>query len=240
MKPLIIIPTYNEKDNIPRLLGRLMNIRPELHVLIVDDNSPDGTANIVKELMENHHRIHLLERAQKAGIGPAYIAGFKWGLDKNFDVFIEMDADLSHRPRYLPRFLDLLKDADVVAGSRWMKGGGIANWPMRRVLLSRGASLYCKLIMGVPIYDMTGGYIAYRRHVLETIDLDDVRSDGYCFQIEMKYRSLKAGFKVIETPIMFTDRKAGDSKISRRIVYEALWRVWVLRFSQFSSLMPQK
>ncbi len=232
MKVLIIIPTYNEKDNIQKLLGRLINMRPDLEMLVVDDNSPDGTGKIVKEIAQKEPRVHLLERAEKNGIGPAYIAGFKWGLTHGYDILIEMDADLSHRPRYIPKFLELLQTHDVAAGSRWMKGGGIANWPMSRVLLSRWANVYTKLILGVPVHDMTGGYTAYRREVLESIDLDDVRSDGYCFQIEMKFRCLKRGFKVAETPIFFTDRRAGSSKISRRIVYEALFMVWYLKFRE--------
>lgn len=230
MKILIIIPTYNEKDNIPILLGRLLNLRPDLEMLVVDDNSPDGTGKLVKGYSAENPRIHLLERAKKAGIGPAYIAGFKWGLERGYDILVEMDADLSHRPRYIPKFLELLQTCDVAAGSRWMPGGGIANWPFSRVLLSRLANIYSRLILSVNIHDLTGGYTAYRREVLETLDLNGVRSDGYCFQIEMKYRAIKKGFKVVETPIQFTDRKAGNSKISRRIVYEALLMVWYLRF----------
>jgi dolichol-phosphate mannosyltransferase len=232
MKILIVIPTYNERDNIERLLGRLLNLRPDLEMLVVDDNSPDGTGELVRQISQANSRIHLLSRTQKNGIGPAYIAGFKWGLARDYDVLIEMDADLSHRPRYLPKFIELLENHDVVAGSRWMPGGGIANWPINRVLLSRFANIYSRLVMGVPIYDLTGGYTAYRRAVLETIGLEDVRSDGYCFQIEMKYRSFLKGFRIVETPIWFTDRKAGDSKISRHIVYEALLMVWRLRFNR--------
>ena len=230
MKILIIIPTYNEKDNIPILLGRLLNLRPDLEMLVVDDNSPDGTGKQVKKFTAENLRVHLLERAKKQGIGPAYLAGFKWGLERGYEILIEMDADLSHRPRYIPKFLELLKTHDLVAGSRWMPGGGIANWPFSRVLLSRIANIYSKWILGVRIDDLTGGYTAYRREVLEGIDLNDVRSDGYCFQIEMKYRAFKRGFKIVETPIQFTDRKAGNSKISRRIVYEALLKVWYLRY----------
>lgn len=230
MKILIVIPTYNERQNIERLLARLMNIRPDIEMLVVDDNSPDGTGKLVKSLSADYPRIHLLERAEKNGIGPAYIAGFKWGLARGYEVFVEMDADLSHRPRYIPKFLQLIETHDVVAGSRWMPGGGIANWPVNRVLLSRFANIYSRIVLGAPIYDLTGGYTAYRRHVLESIGLDDVRSDGYCFQIEMKYRCFRKGFKIVETPIWFTDRRAGSSKISRRIVYEALLMVWYLRF----------
>lgn len=231
MKILIVIPTYNERDNIERLLGRLLNLRPDIEMLVVDDNSPDGTGKLVKGFTKDYPRIHLLERAEKNGLGPAYIAGFKWGLARGYDVLIEMDADLSHRPRYLPKMIELLRDNDVVAGSRWMPGGGIANWPIHRVLLSRFANIYSGLVLGAPIHDMTGGYTAYRREVLEKIDLDDIRSDGYCFQIEMKYRSFCKKFRIVETPIWFTDRQAGDSKISKRIIYEALFKVWYLKFS---------
>jgi len=231
MKPLIVIPTYNEKENIPKLAGRLLNLNPDLHILVVDDNSPDGTGALVESWTRENPRVHLLKRPGKMGLGPAYIAGFKWALKSDYDVIVEMDADLSHRPRYLPSFFEGLKQFDVVAGSRWMKGGRIANWPMRRVLLSRLANVYAKTILGVPIDDLTGGYTAYRRTVLEALDLDGIRSDGYSFQIEMKFQSLMKGFRVTEIPITFTDRTAGSSKISRRIVREALIMVWKLRFS---------
>ncbi|MCM8776630.1 MAG: polyprenol monophosphomannose synthase, partial [Candidatus Omnitrophica bacterium] len=180
---------------------------------------------------ENNARIHLLEREKKQGIGPAYIAGFKWALARDYEAVIEMDADLSHRPRYLPTFLEEIQKYDVVAGSRWIKGGGIANWSLSRVLLSRLANLYSRWVLGVPIYDLTGGFTCYRRRVLEEIDLDAIRSDGYSFQIEMKYRVLKKNFRLHEIPIWFTDRKAGASKISRKIVWEALGIVWFLKFT---------
>lgn len=231
MKILIVIPTYNEAENIARLLGRLMNVSPDIHVLVVDDNSPDGTGKLVEVFSQSNQRIHILHRQKKQGLGPAYLAGFKWGLARDYDAFMEMDADLSHRPRYLGAFFEKLKEADLVIGSRWIKGGRIANWPITRVLLSRMASVYCQLVLGVRIHDMTAGYKCYRRRVLETIDLDSVHSDGYSFQIEMKYRALLLGFKLSEIPILFTDRKAGDSKISRRIVFEALFLTWMLKFA---------
>ncbi len=230
MKMLIVIPTYNEVDNIERLLGRLMNVDHGIDILVVDDNSPDGTGDLVDSFTRQNPRIHLLRRPGKQGLGSAYVAGFKWGLKRDYDAFMEMDADLSHRPRYIPKFLEGLKTSDLVVGSRWIEGGRIANWPWQRVLLSRWASIYSKLILGVPICDMTAGFVCYRREVLEAIELDSIRSDGYCFQIEMKYRSLQHGFRIREIPITFTDRKKGDSKISRRIVWEALWMVWRLRF----------
>ncbi len=232
MKTLIVIPTYNEKDNILRLLERVLKIDSGLEVLVVDDNSPDGTAGLVEQFRRKHPRVHLLNRPQKQGIGPAYIAGFKWGLARPYDAFMEMDADLSHRPRYLPKFLENIKKFDLVVGSRWMKGGRIANWPLSRVLLSRMASLYCKLILWVPVADMTAGFVCYRRSVLEGVNLDGIHSDGYCFQIEMKYRALLKGFTIKEIPILFTDRRVGSSKISRRIVFEALLVTWLLRFKK--------
>lgn len=231
MKKLIVIPTYNERENIKRILKRVMAVDPAVEVLVVDDGSPDGTAGIVETIMQNEPRIHILNRTEKGGLGPAYIAGFKWALQRDYEMIMEMDADLSHRPRYLPRFFQAIDETDIVVGSRWMPGGRIANWPIQRVMLSRMASLYCKLILWVPVSDMTAGFVAYRRHVLEALDLDQVRSDGYSFQIEMKYKALKRGFKIREIPITFTDRKEGQSKISRHIVFEALMRVWVLKFS---------
>lgn len=231
MKPLIIIPTYNEKENISKLLGRLLNLDPNLEMLVVDDNSPDGTGDIVKEHTENHPRIHLLSRRKKDGLGQAYRAGFKWGLERDYDVMIEMDADLSHRPRYIPKFLETLKKYDVAVGSRWVPGGGVANWGIDRILLSRCASLYARTILGVSVRDLTAGFVGYRREFLKNLNLDAIQSDGYSFQIEMKYRALRNGFSVKEFPIRFTDRKYGKSKISRHIVLEALAVVWILRFS---------
>lgn len=232
MKILIIIPTYNEMDNIGNLVGRLMNVRPDLEVLVVDDNSPDGTGKQVQSWAETNPRIHLLERAKKMGIGPAYLAGFHWALARDYEIIIEMDADLSHRPRYLPKFFETLQNYDVVIGSRWMKGGGIANWTFWRVVLSRLANVYSRLVLGIPVKDLTGGFTGYRRHVLESLNLDEIHSDGYCFQIEMKYRSFQKKFRLIEIPIQFPDRKAGESKISRKIVFEALFIVWFLKFTR--------
>lgn len=231
MKILVVIPTYNEKENIEKLLGRLLNVDPGIDALVVDDNSPDGTGELVEQLTRNYPRVHLLKRPGKQGLGPAYIAGFKWGLQRDYDAFMEMDADLSHRPRYVPTFLKEIQSHDMVIGSRWVRGGGIANWPLHRVILSRVASLYSRIILGIPVYDLTAGFICYRRQVLENLPLNELHSDGYSFQIEMKYRAWRRGFKLKEFPIWFTDRKAGDSKISRRIVLEALKIVWLLRFS---------
>lgn len=231
MKPLIIIPTYNERENISKLLGRLLNLNPSIEMLIVDDNSPDGTGELVRGFAKNEPRIHLLSRDKKNGLGQAYRAGFKWGLARDYDVMIEMDADLSHRPRYIPKFLEILKTHDIAVGSRWVPGGGVANWGIDRILLSRSASLYARTILGVPVRDLTAGFVGYRRQFLEKLNLDKIKSDGYSFQIEMKYRALRNGFTLKEFPIRFTDRKYGKSKISRHIVLEALAVVWLLRFS---------
>ncbi|MBI4549776.1 MAG: polyprenol monophosphomannose synthase, partial [Candidatus Omnitrophica bacterium] len=176
MKPLIVIPTYNEKENIGNLVGRLMNLSPEIEVLVVDDNSPDGTGQLVKSWLKDQPRVHLLERPGKMGIGPAYIAGFQWALSRDYDLIIEMDADLSHRPRYIPKFLERLKEYDVVIGSRWIPGGGIGNWKLWRVILSRLANLYSNAVLGVNIKDLTGGFTGYRRRVLETLDLGGIHS----------------------------------------------------------------
>jgi len=232
VKVLVVIPTYNERENMERLLGRVLNVDPGIEVLVVDDNSPDGTGVLVETLAQSYPRIHLLKRESKQGLGPAYIAGFRWGLARHFEAFMEMDADLSHRPRYIPKFLSLIQSHDLVIGSRWVKGGGIANWPFSRVLLSRMASIYSRVILGIPVCDLTAGFICYRRSVLESLPLDQLHSDGYGFQIEMKYRSWLKGFRIVEFPIWFTDRKVGDSKISRRIVFEALKIVWLLRFQK--------
>lgn len=229
MKILICVPTYNERGNIARLLGRLLNIRPDIDILVIDDNSPDGTGEMVEGFSKQSPRIKLLRREKKRGIGPAYVAGFRWGLERGYDVFVEMDADLSHRPRYLPKFFEAIERYDLVVGSRWMKGGRIANWAFRRILLSRLANIYCRWVLQVPVFDMTAGFVCYRREVLERLDLTRIHSDGYSFQIEMKYRALQHGFKLLEIPIAFTNRKDGNSKISRRIVFEALLMVWVLK-----------
>ena len=229
MKTLIVIPTYNEADNVERLLGRLMNVDPGIEVLVVDDNSPDGTGDLVGSFARKNPRIHLLRRPGKQGLGPAYLAGFQWGLARDYDLFMEMDADLSHRPRYLPVFFEKIKNCDIVVGSRWMRGGKIVNWPVYRVLLSQMASLYSKIILGVSVNDMTAGYICYRRKVLETIDLDNIHSDGYCFQIEMKFTAWKLGFKIVEVPIIFTDRTEGTSKMSKGIIKEAVFGVLQLK-----------
>ncbi len=231
MKPLIIIPTYNEKDNISRLIGEVFRLNSSVHILVVDDSSPDGTGEVVRSLASGNPRVHLLSRPEKNGIGPAYIAGFHWALERDYNVMIEMDADFSHQPKHIPQFLEKIKECDVVIGSRWAKGGGIENWSFGRVVLSYLANLYSRFILGIPVLDLTGGFTCWRRSVLEAIDLDEIRSDGYSFQIEMKYRAFKKKFSLAEAPIQFPERAAGKSKISRKIVFEALWMVWFLKFN---------
>jgi dolichol-phosphate mannosyltransferase len=222
---LVIIPTYNERDNIEVIVGRLFTAMPDSHVLIVDDGSPDGTGKIAEAMSGEDSRIDVLHRAAKAGLGAAYIAGFGWGLERGFDVLVEMDADGSHAPEQLPELVAALDDADVVLGSRWVPGGQVVNWPKSRELLSRGANLYTRLALGIDLHDATGGYRAYRRAVLDTIDYEAVVSMGYCFQVDLVWRAVRAGFRVVEVPITFAERERGESKMSGSIVREALWRV---------------
>ena len=229
-KTLVVIPTYNEKDNIIALLEHLFKELPEVHALVVDDNSPDGTAKIVEEKIKADPRVHLLLRQKKEGLGKAYLAGFRWALDKGYDVIVEMDADFSHRAVDLKQMLEVLKGADAVVGSRWVKGGGTINWGLGRKIISRGGSFYSRMILGYPVRDWTGGFNAWRRKVIEYFFVNQIESNGYSFQIELKYKALKHGFKVVESPILFEDRRVGQSKMSGRIVREALWRVWKIRF----------
>jgi len=229
-KGLVIIPTYNERDNITRLIERLLPIDKDLDILVVDDNSPDRTADEVDCLAKGTSRIHIIRRQKKAGLGTAYLEGFKFALKHGYDPVITMDADLSHRPRYIPSFLEKIKDYDLVAGCRWMEGGGIGNWPLNRLLQSRLANIYARTVLGVKFNDLTGGYNCYRRNVLSHIALDKIHSDGYSFQIEMKYRAFKNDFRCMEIPIYFRDRKEGASKISKRIIFEAFFIVWKLRW----------
>lgn len=232
MKSLVIIPTYNEKENIEAITSAVLGVTSEeTHVLVVDDNSPDGTGEIVRELMRNQPRLQLLARAGKQGLGRAYIAAFHWGLEKGYDFLVEMDADFSHRPEDLVRILDAIPRTDFVVGSRYVAGGTTVNWGLLRKIISRGGSLYARWILGFPLRDWTGGFNAWTRRVLETIDLDSIRSEGYSFQIELKYRSLTKGFKGTEVPIVFEDRRVGKSKMSFKIVIEAFGRVWGMRFS---------
>jgi dolichol-phosphate mannosyltransferase len=222
---LVIIPTYNERDNIERIVERLHESVADAHVLVVDDGSPDGTGKVADAMAEADGRVHVLHRTAKAGLGAAYIAGFDWGLDTGYAVLVEMDADGSHAPEQLPRLLGALEHSDLVIGSRWIPGGAVINWPLRREVLSRGANVYTRMALGVPVRDATGGYRAYRREVLEAIDYAAVVSEGYCFQIDLVWRSLRGGYRVVEVPITFAERERGESKMSGSIVREAFVRV---------------
>jgi len=237
MKILIIIPTYNELENLPKLLPEVLSKDENINVLIVDDNSPDGTAGFVENQMKNNNRIHLIKRPSKQGLGTAYIAGFKYALQNNFQIIFEMDADFSHDPKEIPRFLDEIKNSDVVLGSRYINGVNVINWPLRRLLLSSFANLYTRIITGLPVHDATGGYKCFNRKVLEAINLDRVKSNGYAFQIEMTFKAWKKGFKVKEIPIIFVDRVKGKSKMSKKIVREAVTMVWKLRIKSIFGLL---
>jgi dolichol-phosphate mannosyltransferase len=226
---LVIIPTFNEADNLPRLLPIILNLGSHFNILIVDDNSPDGTAKLVKEMQKTEQRIHLIERPGKMGLGTAYVAGFKFALANGFDYIFEMDADFSHDPAELPRLLAKAEEYDLVIGSRYIEGVNVVNWPMKRLLLSYFANIYTRVITGMPVRDATGGYKCFRRKVLESIDLDAIHSNGYSFQIEMNFKSWRKGFRVCEIPIVFVDRRIGVSKMSKKIVHEAVWMVWKLK-----------
>ena len=228
---LVVVPTYDERENIEHIVERLTAAVPDAHLLVVDDSSPDGTGKIADELADGDARMHVLHRSAKAGLGAAYIAGFQWGLARGYDVLVEMDADGSHAPEQLPRLLDGLDDADLVLGSRYVAGGAVVNWPRRREIISRGGNLYTRLALGIRLRDATGGYRAFRREVLEGIDYAGVSSQGYCFQVDLARRALDAGFRVVEVPITFVERERGESKMSGEIVREAFLRVtqWGVR-----------
>jgi dolichol-phosphate mannosyltransferase len=227
---LICIPTYNEAENLPLIIPAVLAAVPRAHVLVVDDASPDGTGRMADELAAASPHVHVLHRAGKEGLGRAYLAGFQWALAHDYRYVFEFDADFSHNPLYLPEFVALLEnEADVVVGSRRVQGGGVENWGALRRFISWGGSMYARTILGVPVHDLTGGYNGFRREVLERIDLDQVSSTGYCFQIELKYRALRRGFRVIERPIVFPDRVRGTSKMNGSIVTEAMLQVWKLR-----------
>jgi len=230
-RALVIIPTYNERENVRRIIDTVLKQDGRIDVLIVDDGSPDGTGEIVRELEAADSRIHLLERARKMGLGTAYIAGFRWALERDYQYIMEMDADFSHDPSHLPQFLRAIQDADLVLGSRYQQGRvTVVNWPITRLILSYSANLYARAVTGLPVWDATGGFKCFRRSVLEAIDLSRVRSNGYAFQIEMSFRAWKRGFRIAEIPIVFVDRTEGTSKMSRSIVREAIWMVWRLRW----------
>ncbi len=222
---LVIIPTYNEAENIQPIVSRVRAAVPDAHVLVADDNSPDGTGKLADKLAADDDHVHVLHRHGKEGLGAAYLAGFRWGIEHGYGVLVEMDADGSHQPEELPRLLTALKGADLVLGSRWIPGGRVVNWPKSREMLSRGGSTYSRLMLGVSIRDVTGGYRAFRRETLEGLGMEEVASAGYCFQVDLAWRAHKAGYHVVEVPITFVERERGSSKMSRGIVAEALWRV---------------
>lgn len=244
MKNLVIIPTYNEKENIEAIITAVMELPIEYHVLVIDDGSPDGTATIVKDLMNNKFegKLHLVERSGKLGLGTAYIAGFKWAIDHKYDYIFEMDADFSHNPQDLLKLYDACANqgADVAIGSRYVTGVNVVNWPMGRVLMSYFASKYVRFVLGMKVHDNTAGFVCYRRNVLETIELDKIRFKGYAFQIEMKFTAYKCGFKIQEVPIIFVNRVLGTSKMSGGIFSEALLGVIRLKISSWTRKYPQK
>ncbi len=229
MKAIVVIPTYNESKNIIRIIDKIFSVHNEIDILVVDDNSPDGTGKLVKNKMEESNRIHIIERQGKMGLGTAYLAGFKYALDHGYDYIMEMDADFSHNPEEIPNFLKYIKEYDVVLGSRYIKGVNVVNWPLKRLLLSYFANLYTRIITGMDVKDATGGFKCFRATALSKINFDEVKSNGYSFQIEMTYRLWKKGAKVKEIPIIFVDRLEGESKMSKKIVYEAIFMVWKLK-----------
>ncbi len=228
MNTLVVIPTYNECENIENVIGQVLDLGLDIHILVVDDGSPDGTGDIVETLQKNDSRIHLIRRPGKMGMGTAYVRGFKFAIEHNFELVFEMDADLSHNPNDIPRFLEVIGDYDLVIGSRYINGVSVVNWPLSRLMLSYFASLYTRIITGIPVKDPTGGFKCFRIEVLKAIDLDQIRSGGYSFQIEMNYKAWKKGFRIKEIPIVFTERTGGSSKMSKKIVREAIFMVWKL------------
>jgi dolichol-phosphate mannosyltransferase len=232
-RALVVIPTYNEATNVRDLIPDVLKVDPSVEVLVVDDKSPDGTADVVKEMMASEPRLHIIQRNGKSGLGTAYVVGFKYAIEHSFDFVFEMDADLSHDAREIPNFLAQMQDYDLVVGSRYRNGVRVVNWPVRRLLLSYFANVYTRVITGLPVKDATGGFRCFRRKVLESIDLDSIKSNGYAFQIEMTYKAWRKGFSVHEIPIIFVDRRVGTSKMSKSIVWEAVFMVWKLRLQSF-------
>ncbi|HEY9189197.1 MAG TPA: polyprenol monophosphomannose synthase [Ignavibacteria bacterium] len=229
-KALVCIPTYNEIENIEKIIPKILSMDDEIEVLIIDDNSPDGTGDKVEEMMSENKRIHLIKRPGKMGLGTAYVEGFKYAIKNNFDLVFEMDADFSHDPNTIPSFLEAIKDNDLVLGSRYINGINVLNWPMKRLLLSYFANVYTKIVTGMKINDATGGFKCFRIEVLKSIDLDKIKSNGYSFQIEMTFKAWKKGFRIKEIPIIFMDRQQGTSKMNKKIIHEAIFMVWKLRF----------
>jgi len=228
-RALVVVPTYNEAVNLPSIVPQILAQDPRLDVLIVDDNSPDGTGELADQMAAADGRVHVLHRPGKGGLGKAYLAGFRWALERDYELVFEMDADFSHDPKFLADFLRAAEEADLIIGSRYKTGVNVINWPISRLLLSLGANQYARWITGMDIMDSTGGFKCFHRRVLETIDFDRVRSNGYSFQIEMSFRAWKKGFRLMEIPIVFTDRVEGQSKMNKRIMREAIWMVWWLR-----------
>jgi len=241
VEALVIVPTYNEQENIEAIINAVLNVDEGLNVLVVDDNSPDGTGALVEELSKTSEKIHVLRRPGKFGLGSAYIDGFKWALANTDTKYVfEMDADFSHDPNALPQFLDCIKEADLVLGSRYLDGITVMNWPLRRLILSVGANIYTRIVTGMPLKDATGGFKCFRREVLQNLPLDDIKSDGYSFQIEVNYLVWKRGYKIKEIPIVFEDRRVGISKMSKRIVWEAVFLVWKLRFDSIRRFFTKR
>ncbi len=237
MKTLIISPTYNESKNITELVRKVNSINPDYHILVIDDNSPDGTGDLVETLQKQYSNLHLERRPGKAGLGTAYCFGFQWALEKGYDIIVQMDADLSHNPEDVPGLIDGLTQADLVIGSRYVHGVSVVNWPIRRLILSYGANLYTRIITGLPVKDSTGGFKAWKREVLDSIDFKKVHSQGYSFQIEMNFRSWCKGFTIHEHPIIFADRTIGESKMSKHIMIEAIFMVWKLKLRKILNLL---
>jgi dolichol-phosphate mannosyltransferase len=230
-KALLCLPTYDERENLAPMIDAVLAAVPQVDVLVIDDNSPDGTGLLADEIAAREPRVKVLHRAGKEGLGRAYLAGFAWALARDYGLVLEMDCDFSHDPRYLPGMLAAAEEADLVLGSRYVKGGGTVDWGLLRKLISRGGSFYARTILGLPVRDLTGGFKCFRREVLEAIDLATVECTGYAFQIELTYRAVRRGFQVREIPIVFADRRVGHSKMSRRIVLEAIRKVWSIRLS---------
>jgi dolichol-phosphate mannosyltransferase len=233
MKVLIVSPTYNESKNISKLIKNIFATDPSYHILIVDDNSPDGTAAIVEEIQKDNPNVNLAKRPGKAGLGSAYCYGFTWAIKQKYDIIVQMDADLSHNPEDIPDMIKKLNDNDLVIGSRYADGISVVRWPLRRLVLSYGANVYSRIVTGISVCDLTGGFKVWRRQVLENIELETIKSQGYSFQIEMNYRTKKKGYRVIEHPIIFIDRTIGESKMSKFVMFEAMYMVWRLRFSRW-------
>jgi dolichol-phosphate mannosyltransferase len=232
MRALVVMPTYNEADNVSEMIREVLSEDSSIEVLVVDDNSPDGTGEIAEGIASTDTRVHVFHRNKKMGLGSAYVVGFKYALKEGYDLIFEMDTDFSHDPGEIPTFVEQTEEYDLVLGSRYVHGVSVVNWPMSRLLLSYFANLYARMVVGAPIKDLTGGFKCFRRCVLEAIDLDRIRSDGYAFQIEVNYKAFRKGFRIKEIPIIFVERRAGSSKMSKKIIWEAFWLVWKLRIAK--------